>query len=93
VSECVISKAGTHRYETKLAKMLNLSCVTQSSLIGANKIPAIKFLREVVADNMGLAEAKWAVENWEKWITFVRTKGRAPKMQGEIFSPAGPKLI
>lgn len=52
------------------------------------KIPAIKKLREIAGDRkeegyytckLKLADAKWAVENWEKWIAFVELNGRLPK--------------
>ena len=52
------------------------------------KIEAIKKLREVAGDKkqngfnvskLRLADAKWAVENWEKWIAFVELNGRLPK--------------
>lgn len=57
------------------------------------KIEAIKNLRDVSGDIpdpipgvpdhtkklIGLAHAKWAVENWDKWIGFVETHGRIPK--------------
>lgn len=40
------------------------------------KIPAIKALRGITC--MGLAESKWAVENWAKWIQFVGYEGEYP---------------
>lgn len=52
------------------------------------KIDAIKALREVAGNTnvtglsecrLGLADAKWAVENWPKWIEFVRNFGRLPQ--------------
>lgn len=46
------------------------------------KIEAIKLLRTVVLENcmwsMGLSEAKYAVENWVKWIAFVSKHKRVP---------------
>ena len=44
-----------------------------------NKIAAIKALRTEVA-NMGLAEAKWAVENWSVWSAAAKKFNAAPKM-------------
>jgi hypothetical protein len=41
------------------------------------KIAAIKALRGFVP-GMGLAEAKWAIENWNRWITFVKGHDREP---------------
>lgn len=45
-----------------------------------NKIPAIKSLRSHVS-GMGLAEAKWAVENWGEWIAFTKDNRRVPKIE------------
>lgn len=51
---------------------------------GSGKIAAIKALRELFRDkvtgatSLGLAEAKYAVENWEKWLNFVKQNGRIP---------------
>ena len=45
------------------------------------KIAAIKRLLELKRDSseyMPLANAKWAVENWEKFINFVRKENRLP---------------
>jgi ribosomal protein L7/L12 len=93
ITECTICKStGPCKIEVLLAKELGLPHITQSNISGANKIPAIKALRTVVADNLGLAEAKWAVENWEKWIGFVRSKDRVPKFNnGNIWND--PHLI
>lgn len=86
ITECTISKnTGPCKIELRFAKELKLSEITQSSISGANKILAIKALR-TVNPGMGLAEAKWAVENWEKWIGFVRTKGRAPRFDVTMWS-------
>lgn len=46
------------------------------------KIAAIKALREitsVLGFGMGLADAKYAVENWDKFITHVEKTGVIPK--------------
>jgi ribosomal protein L7/L12 len=84
IAEIVITKSPTLylSIEKKVAKDLNIPTpLTQSILNGDNlKIPAIKFLRSHVA-GMGLAEAKWAVENWTRWTDFVKVKGKVPKMQ------------
>jgi len=49
------------------------------------KIMAIKALRQVTADHtttfsyvLGLADAKWAMENFNRFITFVTGAGRLP---------------
>jgi len=46
------------------------------------KLEAIKRIRtlsvEFLKGTMGLADSKWAIENWSRWITFVRTHGRVP---------------
>ena len=44
---------------------------------GANKIPLIKFIRTQVP-NMGLADAKWAIEHWDEWYEFVYKNNRFP---------------
>ena len=55
-----------------------------------DKIKSIKALREIVREmttyTMGLAEAKWAVENWNKWIGFVSEKGKIPNFNGTTIS-------
>jgi hypothetical protein len=48
-------------------------------LNGEQKIPAIKALREI-NKGMSLFEAKYAIENWDKWIRFVAMEGRLPKI-------------
>lgn len=62
-----------------------IAAVTKLNYKGNEKISAIKALREVFPCNepnrsstLGLAEAKWAVENWEKWIEFVKQNNRVP---------------
>lgn len=61
----------------------------------SQKIQAIKTLRQVGLDNkwndgitIGLANAKWAVENYTRFITYVRTNGNLPK--GENWSAIVP---
>ena len=44
------------------------------------KIPAIKRFRELVPS--GLAEAKWAVENWPTVTAWLKTNKRIPKFMG-----------
>lgn len=44
-----------------------------------NKIACIKALRTEVP-NMGLAEAKWAIENWPQWSAAAKKFNAAPKM-------------
>lgn len=46
-----------------------------------NKISAIKGLREIARSfglKIGLAEAKWSVENWTDFLTFVQRENRFP---------------
>ena len=47
-----------------------------------NKIPAIKLLRELTP--YGLAQAKWAIENFETVRDFVEANGRFPVLEGDI---------
>lgn len=44
------------------------------------KIPAIKYLREIAGCYfpLRLADAKWAVENWTKWKEFIKANNRLP---------------
>ncbi len=53
---------------------------------GSQKIAAIKAFRTVAApflankgDVVGLADAKWAIENWEKLLKFVGDNARLPE--------------
>jgi hypothetical protein len=52
---------------------------------GGGKISAIKALRVASCefnankDAMGLADSKWAVENWEQFAAFVKDNGRLPE--------------
>lgn len=41
-----------------------------------NKIPAIKMVRTMIGG--GLAEAKWIVENWERYCAFLMAFRRFP---------------
>lgn len=60
---------------------------------GNGKIAAIKALRAVFpihgdqfrTSSLGLAEAKYAVENWEKWIAFVKKNNRIP-VEGYLYN-------
>lgn len=52
---------------------------------GSQKIAALKHLRQLTidhnwldGDNMGLADAKWAVENFSAFIAFVQKNDRLP---------------
>jgi hypothetical protein len=47
---------------------------------GNEKIRAIKRFRETVS--CGLAEAKWAVENWEEVAAWMKKNSRLPKFEG-----------
>jgi hypothetical protein len=44
-----------------------------------NKIACIKALRTEVP-NMGLADAKWSIENWNIWSAAAKRFNAAPKM-------------
>jgi hypothetical protein len=52
-----------------------------------NKIQSIKNLRTAVQSIpelacpviLGLADSKWAVENWDRFVNFVASQGRLPK--------------
>lgn len=41
------------------------------------KIAAIKAVR--AATGLGLADSKWAIENWDRFIAFVKAAGRLPE--------------
>jgi ribosomal protein L7/L12 len=41
------------------------------------KIEAIKFIRSLTG--MGLADSKYAIENWDAWTTFVKDFNRFPQ--------------
>lgn len=52
---------------------------------GSQKIAAIKHLRQLTIDhnwlgggNMGLGDAKWAVENFSRFMAFVQKNDRLP---------------
>jgi hypothetical protein len=76
----------------KMAQLLNSALVCPNTQPPPSmKIAYIKALREaaspfVPTDRnsgiMGLAEAKWAVENWVQWTSFVRTNNRLPILDG-----------
>ena len=62
--------------------------IKELNYLGNQKIEAIKKLREIAGNRkegltytckIRLDDAKWAVENWEKWIAFVELNGRLPK--------------
>jgi hypothetical protein len=84
VTEITITKQPTLHLEleAKVSQDIGVSGGLNQSLLtrGDLKIPAIKSLRTHNA-GMGLAEAKWAVENWSQWIDFVKVNGKAPKME------------
>lgn len=52
--------------------------------VSGNKIPRIKALREVARGIrgqdyvMGLADGKYAIENWDRFIAFIRLHGQLP---------------
>lgn len=53
--------------------------------VASDKIAAIKRFREVVS-GLGLAEAKWSVENWAKVKAWMKENGRLPKFNGDYHS-------
>jgi hypothetical protein len=62
-------------------------CFTPTNGIRLDKkIAAIKLLRDLVVDDgvntngqiCGLAQAKWAIEDWDKFILYVRRHGYPP---------------
>ena len=58
-------------------------CLSEINLMdynGYQKISAIKRLRGI--SPMGLAEAKWAVENWRLFESWVRNRHEWPKFKG-----------
>jgi hypothetical protein len=67
-----------------IAKIIR-DAVTQLAYQTTQKITAIKALRQLAVDNkwtenvIGLADAKWAVENFNEFITFVEKNHRLPK--------------
>ena len=66
----------------QMGRIMNLPIVHPDIAPSADKkIPYIKALRECVT-GLGLAEAKWAVENWVQYTTFIRANGRLPKFGG-----------
>lgn len=81
VSEVVISKSPTLHLKIRenLGKALRHEVTLTEKCLnnGPHKIPAIKALREL-NPGMGLADAKFAIENWDKWIGFIQEKGRIP---------------
>lgn len=92
VEDFVISKSHTFhaRLMECLVREMNLDYKGNGSdlqgfITGANKIPAIKALRVAVAEidktTFGLADAKWAVENWATFYAFIKSKGRLPKIE------------
>lgn len=84
VTEITITKQSTLHLdiEAKVSQDIGVSGGLNHTLVnrGDLKIPAIKSLRSHVKD-MGLAEAKWAVENWSQWIDFVKVNGKTPKLE------------
>lgn len=74
----------------KLSKIICIPVAPAMVFPPDKKIPAIKALREVVPGT-GLAEAKWAIENWNEWIAFVAKHGRAPEITGNLWS--SPQLV
>ena len=97
VTDLVISKNYTgivNNFLGKMAKELGLATVPEHGFSPEQKIPAIKALRNVTKDGgmYGLAEAKWAVENWPRFIKEYTRLGHLPVLGGSIYSEAGPTI-
>ena len=52
-----------------------------------HQIAIIKKIREM--SGMGLAESKWAFQNWTRWFDWINAHGRYPKV---IISSSGTSL-
>jgi ribosomal protein L7/L12 len=101
VTGVVISKghkAAVEKFLEAMAKELGVATILPHGFSAEQKIPAIKALRTVTtgvgmwggAAMYGLAEAKWAVENWPRFIKEFTRLGHVPKLGGQIFSVEGP---
>jgi ribosomal protein L7/L12 len=72
---------------TPITDTADLTVMARQMNEPSHKIPAIKALRTVVqdmglrSDIYGLAEAKWAVENWCQFCDYLINKGKLPKVQ------------
>jgi len=88
VTECVIAKSFV------LYNKLN-SAMKKEISTPNNKIASIKLLRTLVhhhtKNDVGLADAKWAVENWPKWIAFVKINNRIPTIKTDYTHSAFPQ--
>ena len=80
-----VTEVEVYEPSSELLNLLKAKIGVSISL--AQKIPSIKSLRElcsnpqvvgVVGYSLGLAEAKWAVENWSQFLGFVESTGRIP---------------
>ena len=80
VSECVIVK-GPSALSSYLERRMTEK-FGKPRFEPGRKIEAIKYLREIIHDQsketLGLADAKWACENWNRWIVFIQTFKRMP---------------
>ncbi len=96
VTKYVISKSpDPEALETKVLEGLKPLVKNQVNYLElrANRISAIKKLREIVCD-LGLAEAMWAIDNWEKWIAFVKKNNRTPEtLPGQSWRGENLQLI
>jgi hypothetical protein len=75
--------------EKALTDLLHTSRIYPQSFNSENKIPAIKCLREVTG--AGLADSKWAIENWSEWKEFVKSQHRLPNihfLENDGYDPA-----
>lgn len=100
VTDLVISKGHMRIVDHFIDKMTAEVGVrpTEHGFPPTQKINAIKALRVVTtgpgmhggASMYGLAEAKWAIENWARFIKEFSRLGRVPKLGGTIFSVEGP---
>jgi len=87
VTECVIVKGPTtisNYLESRMTEKFG-----KVRFPGERKIEAIKYLREILYDRLkdthGLADSKWAIENWDRWIEFVKIHGRMPIIKVDYY--------
>jgi len=92
ITEVTITKGFTYHVSIMeiMSKILGLTVSSSRMFSPEMKISAIKALREAVPGTE-LAEAKWAIENWNTWISFVAKTGRIPKIEGDMWN--SPKLV
>jgi ribosomal protein L7/L12 len=79
--EVVIEGVGENPAALQLvSRLIAEDCLTPFSQIRHDKkIASIKLLRELVGNGCGLAHAKYAIEDWDRFLAYVRVHGY-PKM-------------